>query len=96
MPIYYFILLPIVLLLLFYLLRSFFLRKKNIPGALFAEGLRNENSGQFEQAVLTYTNALEQVKKARFRDSHLKNMILEKLKVLNTTIEYEKNFHFGK
>jgi hypothetical protein len=94
MTIYYFILLPIMLILLFLMLRSYFLRKKNLPGALFAEALRNENSGEYEQAIITYTNALQEVKKARFRDSHLKNMILEKLKVLNTAIEYQKNFHY--
>jgi hypothetical protein len=83
-----------VLLLLFFLLRSFYIRKKNVPGELFAEALRNENSGQYEQAVVNYTNALNEVKKARFRDSDLKNKILEKLKVLNTAIEYQKNFQY--
>jgi hypothetical protein len=96
MTTYYYILSPIMLLLLFLMLRSYFLRKKNLPGQLFAEALRNENSGQYEQAVVTYTNALQEVQKARFRDSHLKNKILEKLKVLNTAIEYQKNFQYGK
>jgi hypothetical protein len=94
MTIYYYILSPIMLILLFLLIRSYLLRQKSLPGQLFADALRNENSGNYEQAVVTYNNALQEVKKARFRDSHLKNKILEKLKVLNTTIEYQNNFHY--
>ena len=92
MAIYYYILSPIMLILLFLMLRSYFMRKKNIQGQLFAEALRNENSGQYEQAVVSYTHALQEVKKGRFRNSDLKNKILEKLKVLHTAIEYQKSF----
>jgi hypothetical protein len=52
-----------MLLLIIFLFRSFFLRKKNIPVQLFFEGLRNENRGNFEAAVITYKTALDEVKK---------------------------------
>ncbi len=90
---YYCLFFSIVLLILFFLFRSFYLRKKNIPGRLFADALRSENSGQFEQAVIAYTNALAEEKKARFSNSILRNRILERLKVLHTAIEYQNSFH---
>ncbi len=93
METYYYFILPIVLLLLFFLFRSFFTGRKNIPGELFTQALKNENSGHFEEAVATYKNALQEVQKGHFHDTHLENMIVEKLRVLNTAIEYQKNFH---
>jgi hypothetical protein len=86
----------IMLPLIIYLFRRFALLKKNMPGELFAEALRNENSGNFETAIVTYERALNEFKKARFRDSILKDKIIEKLKVLNTVVEYKNGFHFEK
>jgi hypothetical protein len=69
------------------------LRKKNIPAELFLEALRNENSGNFEEAVVTYENALNEVNKTRFHGGSLKTRITEKLKVLRTIIDYENSQH---
>lgn len=66
-------------------------RKKNVPGELFAEALRNENKGEYEAALIAYENALNEVKKNRFYSSSMKNKIVEKLKVLNTVIAYKNN-----
>jgi len=63
---------------------------------LFAEGLRNENSGYFETAFVNYERALGEVNKTPFPGSHLKTKILEKLKVLHTVIEYNKGLHSGR
>lgn len=82
--------------LLIYLIRSYILKKKNAPGKLFAQALENENSGQYEAAVVSYENALVAVKKNRFNNNGMKNKIVEKLKVLHTVIDYKNNFHFGK
>ena len=82
-----------LLSLIIFLLRYFLLRKRDIPVELFVEALRNENSGQFEEAVITYENALDAVKKSRVH-SYLKNKIIEKLKVLHTIIEYKNSLHF--
>jgi hypothetical protein len=88
---YYFLL--IIGLSLILLVRFFILRKRNIPAEMFLEALRNENSGNFEEAVITYENALNEVKKIRFHDSSLKRRITEKLKVLRTIIDYEHSQH---
>jgi hypothetical protein len=86
------ILLPLIII---FLVRWFVQQKKNMPDELFMEALRNENSGQFEKAIVTYERALDEVNKIRFQDSNLKSKIIEKLKVLHTVIEYENGFHYG-
>jgi hypothetical protein len=86
------ILLPLIII---FLIRWFIQQKKNMPDELFMEALRNENSGQFEKAIVTYERALDEVNKIRFQDSDLKSKIIEKLKVLHTVIEYENGFHYG-
>jgi len=93
MELYYYLLFSIAILIAVLLVRYFILTKKNAPVRLFAEALKNENSGHFAEAVITYQNALDEVKKIRFH-SHLKNKIVEKLKVLNTVIEYGQNARF--
>lgn len=81
-----------LLILTFLFFRSAVLRKKNIPVELYVEALKNENSGDFEAALVTYETALDEVKKIRFH-STLKNKIIGKLKLLHTIIEYKNNFH---
>jgi hypothetical protein len=88
----YYILFSLLLLLLVILLGSYFWgRRKSIPSELFSAALKNENSGDFEAAIVNYKSALDEVKKARF-NSDLEKRILEKLKVLHTNIEYQKGF----
>jgi hypothetical protein len=77
----------------FILIRSFILRRKNIPVRLFNEALRNENSGHFEEAVMTYETALNEINKIRFHGT-LKNKIIDKIKVLRTNLEYNNNLRF--
>lgn len=68
-------------------------KRKNLPVELFMEAQKNENDGHFEEAVVTYESALDEVRKSRFHGS-LKNRIISKLKVLNTAIAYKNNLHF--
>jgi len=75
------------------IISSLFLKKRNLPVELFVEGLKYENSGHFEEAIINYENALDVVKKNRFQ-SNMKNKIIQKLKVLNTIIEYKKSLLF--
>ncbi|MES1198179.1 MAG: hypothetical protein ABUL41_02775 [Chitinophagaceae bacterium] len=91
---YYPVFLIMLLSLILLLVRSFILNKKNTQTQLFTEALRNENSGHFEEAIITYETALNEAKKIRFSNSSLKNRIIEKLKVLHTIIEYKNNLHF--
>jgi len=72
---------------------SILVKKKDLPVRLFIEAQKTENDGHFEEAVITYESALDEVNKLRFHSS-LKNKIIDKLKVLHTTIEYKNNFHF--
>ena len=88
---YYFILLSMLLTLIIFLTRSFILRGKNIPVQLFNQAIKNENNGSFEAALITYENALNEVKKIRFHNN-LKNKIIDKIKVLHTIIDYKNNF----
>ena len=93
MPFYYYIFLLMALSVIVTWIRSAILWRKDIPVKLFIEALRNENSGKFKEAVITYENALREFKKIGFH-SNLKNTIIEKIKLLNTVIEYQKNSIF--
>lgn len=90
MPFYYYFLLFIMLSIIFLVCRPLFLRKRNISVELFSRALRNENSGLFEEAVIDYECALQEVKKIKFHKK-LKNKIIDKLRVLHTFIEYKNN-----
>ena len=92
--VYYCSFLIIVLLIIILFVRYYSRYKKKIPEVLFAEGLKKENNGQYEAAIQSYRVALTEVQKIKFYDSSLKNKIIQKLKVLDTVIEYRKNFHF--
>jgi hypothetical protein len=87
------IILPLVIIVI---IRWIVPHKKNVPYILFSEGLRNENKGDYEAALKAYGNALIEVKKNRFYSNDMKNKIIEKLKVLNTVIDYKNNSHPGR
>ena len=90
MQFFYYIILFLVLSTIFVLIRHFSLRKKNVPIQLFIAALKDENSGNFEEAIITYENALKEVKKVKFNNA-LKLKIVEKLKLLHTVIDYNNN-----
>jgi len=75
------------------LVRYIIHRKTSLPIQLFIKGLRTENSGNYDEAAISYENALNEVKKSRFHDS-FKNKIIEKLKVLRTIKAYKKDQNF--
>ena len=75
------------------IISSLFLKKKNLPVELFVEGLKYENDGHFDEAIINYENALNEVRKNRFQND-LENKIIQKLKVLHTVSEYKKNIQF--
>jgi len=87
MPLYYYFIAFIGLSIIILVLRSLMSPKKNISVDLFNEALRNENNGLYEAAKANYESALIEAKKTRFQSSY-KNKIIEKLKLLNTLIEY--------
>jgi Na+/H+-dicarboxylate symporter len=89
---YYFLFVSIALSLIALLMRYFLLPKRNAADGLFAQALKNENSGHYEQALLTYESVLDQIKRNRF-NAIPQSKVIQKLKVLHTIIEYRKNFH---
>ncbi len=93
MPFYYYIFLFIGLSIIFLIIRSLALRRKNIPVQLFVKALHNENNGNFEEALVAYESALNEVNKIRFHRS-LKHKIIGKIKLLHTLIEHKNSFHF--
>lgn len=84
----------IPLLILF--IRRYILRRRNVPDGLFYEALRNENSGHFEAALISYKRALSEANKKGFQGSSFKTKIIEKLKILNTVIAYKNGFQPGR
>jgi hypothetical protein len=88
-------LLPFIMitLLIIFIVSSIILRKKNLHVTLFFEGLKYENNGYFEEAVVNYENALDEVKKKKFH-SDLEGTIIQKLKVLHTIIEYQNGLSY--
>jgi hypothetical protein len=78
--------------LLIFFIRRFISRRRNVPVRLFDEALRNENSGEFESALLNYEKALGEANKAGFIANTIKNRIIEKLKILHTVVAYQNNF----
>lgn len=80
----------VMLFLLFLLSRLFIQRTMIIPVRLFHAALKNENEGRFEEAELGYRSALNEVKRKKFQSKKLRNAIVEKLKILNTVIEYNQ------
>jgi hypothetical protein len=83
-----------ILLIIILLIRSVVLKNNRVPEKLFVEALKNENSGDFEAAVILYDNALHEVKKGKLHDFSLENKIIEKIKVLHMTIDYKNNLQF--
>lgn len=66
--------------------------KKNNHMKLYCEGMRNENAGQYKLALDNYENALNEVLKLRL-EKKFGAKVTQRIKILRSTIEYEKNFH---
>lgn len=91
-----FIVLIMLVIFIIYLYRRFIPQRKNNPGKLLSEALRNENNGYFELAVLNYEKALKEVKGNRLLKSSLRSKIILKIKILYTVIDYKNGFHLGR
>ena len=72
------------------LLVLFFLNKKSHT-ELYSEGVRNENAGDYNLALHNYEDALSEVRKHNMNDK-FSEKIAQRMKILRTTIDYEKNF----
>lgn len=59
---------------------------------LYSEGMRHENAGDYNLAIHNYEDALNEIVK-RKQDKEFANKIVQKIKILRTAIDYERNFH---
>jgi hypothetical protein len=69
--------------------------KRNGHTELYSEGLRNENDGQYGLALHNYEDALSEIRKLNTNDK-LGEKIAQRIKILRTTMDYEKNFQHGR
>jgi hypothetical protein len=83
-----------VVIIALLLVRYFFSKNKSQVVSLFKSGLKEENMGRFDAAIHQYELALAEAEKKRFNRS-LRMLISEKLKVLHTITEYQKDMSIG-
>jgi len=67
------------------------LYKKNSHTELYSEGLRNENNGCYTTALHNYEDALSEIRKLKLNNK-FGAKIAQRIKILRTTIDYERNF----
>jgi hypothetical protein len=65
--------------------------KKTSHTELYKQGVRNENDGHYTIALQNYEDALSEVRKLKM-DNKFGKKIAERIKILQTTVDYEKNF----
>ena len=65
--------------------------KRNGHTELYSEGVRHENDGQYTLALDNYEDALSEIRKLNLHDK-FGEKIAERIKILRTTIAYERNF----
>jgi len=70
------------------------LRRRSSRTEFYCEGIRNENDGRYSLALRNYEDAINELRKLRTR-KRLRRMITGRIRILRTTIEYEKNFQVG-
>jgi outer membrane protein assembly factor BamD (BamD/ComL family) len=65
--------------------------RKNSHTELYREGVRNENDGQYAQALQNYEDALSEIRKLKL-DNKFGIKIALRIKILRTFLDYEKSF----
>ncbi len=93
MQIYYLLYLVIFLGVLFLLIRYLLLRRALVSTKLFIKGIRWENGGFYDEAAVSYEQALSGMKKG-WLDRALENKIKGKLKLLHTISIYKRDQAF--
>ena len=93
MEAYYVLYLLIFLGVLFLLIRYLLLRRISLSTQLFIKGIIAENGGLYDEAAVSYENALSEMKKTWFHRS-FKIKVREKLKLLDTLRTYKRDQDF--
>ncbi len=65
--------------------------KRNNHTDLYSQALRRENNGSYKLALHDYEAALNEVRKFGLNNK-FDRKIVQRIKILRTTIEYENNF----
>jgi hypothetical protein len=89
---YYSLLLIVPASIALLIVRYFVGKNKERVVSLFRTALKEENTGKFDAAIKQYELALQEAEKNGFNKS-LQQLINEKLKVLHTITEYEKEMY---
>lgn len=87
----FFLVLIISLALICLVVLIYLWHKQNAHTELYSEGVRNENDGQYEQALHNYEDALNEIRKLRL-SKRFGTKIVARIKVMRTLINYEKGF----
>lgn len=87
---------PFILLILFLIILVLIavfvtLYKENSHTELYSEGVQNENDGHYNLAMQNYEDALSEIRKLRL-GKKFGIKIAQRIKILRTTIDYEKHF----
>jgi hypothetical protein len=64
-----------------------------MPARSFSAALQNENNGNYEEALSNYEIALVEVEKTNYNKT-LRIKIIEKIKLLHTVIQYQRNVFY--
>jgi hypothetical protein len=80
-----------IALLIGSVISSLFLKKKNLPVEFFGVGLKYENDGHFDEAIINYENALSEVKRIDFTTT-LKIRLSKSLKYCIRSLNTKKIF----
>ena len=75
----------IIVLAVFYISSN----KKSVHTELYDEGVKNENDGAYAIALQNYEDALKEIG----QESKLKDQIVQRIKTIKFTLEYENRFH---
>lgn len=90
---YYLMYLIIFLLVIFLIVRYIVLNKISPADELFRKGLKNENNGNYDEAIMVYEQALKEAERTKWHHG-LKVKLIEKLNVLRTVSSYQKSQDF--
>jgi hypothetical protein len=90
-PLFYLILFIFVIIICVAIAFRFLASRKTPQDKLYMEGIHNENEGNYGLALLNYEDALKEIQKHK-PDKKFYKKITEKIKVLKTMVDYEKNF----
>lgn len=94
MIIFYTILSATILIILLFILKTVIQKKRPSSFSLYVKALKDENSGNLEEALVSYRIAYEEAAKTRFQED-MKQRILKKMKVLHSMKGYNKQFQLN-